>query len=308
MRKRSARYDAVVSRWLEITPDYRCNNRCVGCFSVDDHGPSMTPTEAITALDRAGREGTTSLWLGGGEPTLRRDLFALATAARSRGFDRIKLQTNGMMLAYAAFVQRCVDAGITEVSFSIKGAIAETHDRLTRTPGCFDLMLAGIERARAAGLTCEGDVLVYASNAGELPRVVDAFAPRGISHFRVWLLSAAETNDPNVRAEVPRMRDVVPALSAAHDAARTHGVVIESLHTPACVLPADRREIGFDVASLALTVVNPGGHSFSLESSPIEGGAFLPTCERCALRTRCRGLRADYLAIHGDTEFAPIQR
>ncbi|MEI8257384.1 MAG: radical SAM protein, partial [Deltaproteobacteria bacterium] len=197
MTATALRYGTPV-RWLEITPDYRCNNRCVGCFSVNDAGPSMTPTEVVRALERARAAGTTALWLGGGEPTLRRDLFAIVAAARARGFTTVKLQTNGMMLAYPAFAARCADAGITEVSFGIRGATAETHDRLARTPGCFDLMCAGIAQARAAGMRCEGDVLVYASNHVELPRVVDTFAPLGLGLLRVWVLSAAETTDPAV--------------------------------------------------------------------------------------------------------------
>ena len=28
-------------KWLEITADYKCNNRCVGCFSVQDDGPGI---------------------------------------------------------------------------------------------------------------------------------------------------------------------------------------------------------------------------------------------------------------------------
>jgi hypothetical protein len=45
--------------------------------------------------------------------------------------------------------------------------------------------------------------------------------------------------------------------------------------------------------------------SFMLEESAIEGGEFLPGCERCAERPRCGGARRDYLAIHGDAELRP---
>jgi hypothetical protein len=69
--------------WLEITADYRCNNRCVGCFAVADAGPAMTAPEIVAALRRGRNEGARGLWLGGGEPTLRRDLFATVRAARA---------------------------------------------------------------------------------------------------------------------------------------------------------------------------------------------------------------------------------
>jgi MoaA/NifB/PqqE/SkfB family radical SAM enzyme len=157
-------------QWVELTPDYRCNNRCLGCFAVQDDGPSMTDGEIVSALQRGRSDGADCLWLGGGEPTLRKDLFRIAAAAHA-------------------------DEG----------------------PG-----------------------------------------------FMV------------------------------------------SLHTPACVLPAALHGALFDAAAFGMRVVNPGGHAFDLAESPMEGGFFLPTCEGCRYRSRCNGLRRDYLAVHGAAEFRPV--
>ena len=89
-------------KWLEISADYTCNNRCVGCFSVTGDGPRMATPEVIENLRIGRAEGAEWLWIGGGEPTLRRDLFSIASAARKLGYTRVKIQTNGMMLAYPA--------------------------------------------------------------------------------------------------------------------------------------------------------------------------------------------------------------
>ena len=177
----------------------------------------MTDGEIVDALQRGRADGADCLWLGGGEPTLRKDLFRIAALGRRLGYGRVKLQTNGMMLAYPEYARRCAEAGITEVAFSLKGANAATHDRITRTAGCFDLMARGVERARAAGLGLEGDLLVTTSNTPELPAMVSLGVDWGMRRFRVWLLSATDAtrDDPAVRAEVPRMRDVVPGLAAA---------------------------------------------------------------------------------------------
>lgn len=269
----------------------------------------MTDGEIIGALQRGRTDGADSLWLGGGEPTLRRDLFRIAAMGRRVGYVRVKLQTNGMMVSYPGYAQRCADAGITEVSFSMKGAVATTHDRLARTEGCFDLMAAGVERARAAGLALEGDLLVTASNVSELAATVSLGVGWGMRRFRVWLLSAVDAtrNDPEVRAEVPRMRDVVPALVAAVEAHADAGPdFLVSLHTPACVLPESLHGALFDAAAFGLRVVNPGGHAFDLADSPIEGGHFLPSCAQCRHRPSCNGLRRDYLAVHGEDEFRPV--
>ncbi len=291
-------------RWLELTPDYRCNQRCVGCFAVQPDGPSMDAREILDALARGRRDGATSLWLGGGEPTLRRDLFATASAARRMGYARIKLQTNGMLLAYPGYARRCVDAGVTEVAFAIKGATADTHDAYTRTPGAHALLVDGIAAARDAGLALEGDLLVYRGNAAEVPAMVARYTPLGVAAYRVWLLSSTEGD---VVEHVPRIADVMPHLSAARALGlSTREDFITSLHTPPCTVPARDAAMRFYAPDLALRVSNPGGHEFRLEASPMEGGRYLEGCARCVHRPRCGGLRDDYLAAHGAQEFVPV--
>jgi MoaA/NifB/PqqE/SkfB family radical SAM enzyme len=290
-------------RWLEVSADYRCNNRCVGCFSVQDDGPRMATSEVFAHLRFGRAQGADALWLGGGDPTLRRDLEAIVREARRLGYTRVKLQTNGMMLAYPEYVDRLVAAGLTEVNFAIKGASAQEHDRWTRTPGCHALLLKGIAEARARGLPLEGDILVYRSNAPALPEMVRFYAALGIPHFNLWLL-AAEPADPESGAEVPRISDIVPFLTAAMDL----GVAtVTSLHTPPCTVPPGHHACLFFAPDLALVVVNPGGHRFRLEESPIEGGVFLDRCGRCRMRARCGGLRRTYLERYGDGEFQPIE-
>jgi Radical SAM superfamily len=289
-----------VTRWLELTADYRCNNACIGCFSVDQNGPSMSSREVAEALLAGRNMGARFLWLGGGEPTLRKDLFTTIARAKTAGYERIKLQTNGMLLSYPEFCDRLLKAGLSEVSFSIKGAGPETHDRLTQTPGCHALMVKGIAEARARAFELSGDLLIYAENAAELPEMVKRHAAHGLTHFDVWLFSAADR--PELADRVPRISDVMPHLLAAMDAFPN----ITSLHTPACTVPESHHRALFFPAELELRVENPGGHGFMLEASPIEGGQYLASCARCRFRPRCGGLRADYLRIHGEGEFSPI--
>ena len=294
-------------KWLEVSGDFECNNRCLGCFSQSDGGPRMSTAEVLENLRLGRAAGARWLWIGGGEPTLRKDLFAIALSARKLGYSRVKLQTNGMMLAYPDYAARCVDAGVTEVNFAIKGATAEVHDRLTRTPGCFDLLCRAVAGWAARGLPGDGDVLVYRSTAAGLPEVVRGFCDRGVQRFNLWLLSVAEGADPAAHAEVPRIGEVMPHIARALALGlSTRPDFITSLHTPPCTVPVGASACLFHAEALDLLVANPGGYRFRLEQSPIEGGAYLPGCARCQLRARCGGPRADYLARFGEAEFVPI--
>ena len=296
-----------MAHWLEISADYTCNNRCLGCFSVDNDGPSMAGPELIDTLRYGRDQGATWLWIGGGEPTMRKDLHAIIGAARKLGYTRIKLQTNGMMLAYPQLTKRWVDAGATEINLSIKGADAATHDRLTRTPGCFELMMKGLAEWRKYDLPVEGDVLVYRSNAATLPQIIRQFHAHGVTRFSLWMLSGAVQTDHDVSDEVPRMSDVVPRIVEALALGLSDRPdFISSLHTPACVLVGPTASSLFSAAGLDMVVANPGGHRFRLEQSPIEGGHYTPRCGSCRQRSACAGIRSDYLARFGDDEFQPI--
>jgi molybdenum cofactor biosynthesis enzyme MoaA len=300
-------------QWLEVTPGFRCNQGCLGCFSVVD--PARLPPDARTEMDarevldalaRGRRDGARALWIGGGEPTLRRDLLATVRAARQMGYDRIKLQTNGMLLAYPDHARACAAAGVTEVAFALKGATAESHDRWTRTPGAHALLRQAMGHVRALGLPLEADVLVYRSTAHELPDLVRAYTPLGVGHYRLWLLSASDDASDEVRREIPRLSDVAPWITAAMDLGLSpREDFITSLHTPACTLPVTHHRALFFAPDLAMRVANPGGHSLLLEDSPMEGGAYLPGCAGCVHRPRCGGPRRDYLQVHGPGEFVP---
>jgi MoaA/NifB/PqqE/SkfB family radical SAM enzyme len=296
-----------MAHWLEISADYSCNNRCLGCFAVNNDGPSMAGPELIETLRYGRDQGATALWIGGGEPTMRKDLHAIIGAARKLGYGRIKLQTNGMMLAYPQLTKRWVEAGATEINLSIKGADAATHDRLTRTPGCFELMMKGLAEWRKHGLPVEGDVLVYRSNAASLVEIIRYFYVHGVSRFSLWMLSGAVQTADDVSDEVPRMSDVVPRVAEALALGLSDQPdFISSLHTPGCVLTGSTATSLFSAEKLDMLVANPGGHRFRLEQSPIEGGHYTPRCGSCRLRKGCGGIRSDYVARFGDAEFQPV--
>jgi hypothetical protein len=222
------------------------------------------------------------------------------------GYARIKLQTNGMLLAYPDHARAVVGAGVTEVAFAIKGAAADTHDRWTRTPGGHALLLQAMDNVRALGVAMEGDVLVYRETAPEIPAMVRAYTPRGIGHYRLWLLSVADDASEEVRREVPRIADVVPYITAAMDLGlSSREDFITSLHTPPCTVPESHHRALFHAPDLAMRVANPGGQSLWLEDSPMEGGGYLPGCTGCVHRPRCGGPRRDYLEVYGPGEFIP---
>jgi cyclic pyranopterin phosphate synthase len=290
--------------WLELALDDRCNLRCVGCHGCRDT-ERLTSIEAAAILRDGVRQGLDRLWLGGGEPTLRDDLLALIREARRLGYSQVVVQTNGLRLAYPKYRDALLAAGVTELRLNVKSHRAEVHDRLSRGAS-HGLLLQAIEGLAGAPVRLVADVLLTRSAAAELPETVAFYAARGVRAFVLWLLSAADSAEPEVIAEVPRIADLHPALAGAYDAAKRLGASLSSLHTPPCTLPPSLRVLASSAADLALVVVGPDKRPFALEDSPFEGGALTAACGSCAARRSCGGPRADYVALHGDGEFVGI--
>jgi SAM-dependent methyltransferase len=259
------------------------------------------------AWGRARRIG--HLWLGGGEPTLRPDLTRIVRAARRVGYWDVLLQTNGLRLAYAAYAEAVVAAGVDTVSLNIKSVDPAVHDRLSGLVGAHRLAMRAIEELRRLPVRIVADLLLARSTLPTLAQTVRDLARRGVGRIWLWTLSAADLDRPEVRAEVPDPRSIALALEGAARAADEMRVGLRSLHTPPCTLPPGLRALYGSAAELDLWVANPGqGEPMPLSASAMEGGAWLEGCEGCAARSLCGGPRRDMLEIHGREAFVPIPR
>lgn len=294
-------------KWLELSPGFACNLQCPGCYSTSAADrDQMDWPEVLRWLQLARRKGAQHLWLSGGEPTLRKDFLATLRAAKQLGYQRIKVQSNGLLFSYPQFAQKAVDAGMTEVNLLLKSRDPDLHDAMMQKPGALALLDQAVAVLRALPLRLEGDVLLTQRNYTELPELVAHYAAAGFRHFNIWLFSLADQGDQDLRAEVPRLTDAQPYLLRALAAAEAHGATLVSLHTPHCLVPPDAWRMQFDAAGMGLLIVNPGGHAFMLERSEIELGSYPPACDACAVRQSCHGMRKDYIAVHGDGELRAV--
>ncbi|MEY3015478.1 MAG: hypothetical protein RIT45_4213 [Pseudomonadota bacterium] len=303
----------IALKWIELSPGFACNCRCSGCFSCSADPDSQMEWDEVQRWVLSGRRrGARHIWLSGGEPTIRKDFLRTVRLAQQVGYQRIKVQTNGMMFAYPGFAERALAAGLNEANLLLKSLDARVHDGLNRTPGSFELLAKGIDGLRAASeasgrpIRLEGDILMTSRNYRELPELVDHYGALGFRHFNVWLFSLVDQGDRDLRRLVPSLSAARPYLVEAFDRARERGITFASLNTPHCSVPADRWAMQFDPAGMQLYVVNPGGHAFMLEHSSIELGVYLPPCEQCAVRSHCHGIRQDYLDVHGAAEIRAV--
>ncbi len=285
--------------WIELIMSLGCNCRCTVCpGALQPAGPGMDRRALDDHLAWARFQGAFGAWFGGGEPSLHPDLVWAIGRARELGFEQVRLQTNGLRLAYDRFAEACARAGLDQVGLSVKGARAETHDGVTRTPGGFELVRRAVGHLIGLGVQVEAEVLITRHNLDELAACVQTFGALGIERFSFWLVSLHGL--PASAAEaLPSLPELRPHLQAALELAAASGWKATSLHTPPCALDPDHRAAYQHSGAWQLTVVLPDGRSFTAEESPMEGGQYPACCNGCRVRPDCLGLRADYLQVHG---------
>jgi cyclic pyranopterin phosphate synthase len=158
---------------LRVSVTDRCNFRCTYCMPAE--GLNWLPKTQILTFEEIARLvgvfvsiGVKSIKLTGGEPTVRQDLPTLVGMLRTAHPDlEMSMTTNGILLDRLA--GPLAEAGLDRVSVSCDSLLRHRFAEMTRRDA-LDRVLAGIEAAKAAGLTpikinC---VVIAGTNEGEV--------------------------------------------------------------------------------------------------------------------------------------------
>ncbi|MEO8727091.1 MAG: GTP 3',8-cyclase MoaA [Acidobacteriaceae bacterium] len=142
---------------LRVSITDRCNYKCVYCRTGEDGAqyPELALADYLRMVRIFVSLGIEKVRITGGEPLLRRDvvdftreLSAMRTL-RGEKLD-IAITTNGHLLESMA--EGLKSAGLSRVTVSMDAVDPEIFARITRVPGSFHQVLAGVRAAKAAGL------------------------------------------------------------------------------------------------------------------------------------------------------------
>jgi len=173
--------------WVRLTFD--CNDHCVFCLDADAHDGTIRSHDEVKRQILDGRRvGATRLILSGGEPTIHPKYVDFIRLGALAGYPKIQTVTNGRMFAYDDFLRRCLDAGLSEITFSLHGPNARVHDALVGTKGAFDEEMRGLRNAlaqrEATGLPIVNvDVVVNRANVRHLAEMLSMLLDLGVREF-----------------------------------------------------------------------------------------------------------------------------
>lgn len=173
--------------WVRLT--FECNNRCVFCLDSDTHDGRMREREEVKQQILDGRKaGATRLILSGGEPTIHPSYVDFIKLGKLAGYTKIQTVTNGRLFQYQEFVDRCIAAGLDEITFSLHGPNARIHDALVGVKGAFEQESAGLRRAletrdRTGRPIVNVDIVINRANVKHLKEMLDLFMSWGVHEF-----------------------------------------------------------------------------------------------------------------------------
>ena len=163
-----------------------CNSKCLFCLDADTPRNVYLEEDVVKADLRRGIEelGADKVIISGGEASLHPLFPEFIRYAKEIGYDRVQTVTNGTQYADKDFYERCVEAGLGEITYSLHGDTPELHDYLTQTPGCFNkLMKALIRSVRDRRMITSVDVVINKQNVGILDKIVELAISVGVTEF-----------------------------------------------------------------------------------------------------------------------------
>ena len=169
----------------------RCNLECAHCYmsahaGADTRG-ELTTDECRRVIDEiATVNPNVFLILTGGEPFLRKDLFAIADYAAEKKFTTV-FGTNGVLLreTEAKLMRR---HGVLGASISLDSVDAGRHDAFRRLPGAWTAAVRATRVLTDEGLDFSLHMSVTDWNVDEVPAMVDLARSLGAKVLNFFFL------------------------------------------------------------------------------------------------------------------------
>lgn len=294
---------------------YACNNNCAFCIDADKRAlPQKTTAELLRETALAARKGAYILEIIGGEATIRPDFTRVVAAAKRLGIPQVACATNGRLFADPAAARRIVRSGVDALIFSVHGPDARTHDALTRAPGSFAQLKAGLANLRALGFKkIGGNTTVVKQNMAALPAIAKFYIANRIPNVEYIFV------DPNYGGAkndferlVPRISKAAPYMRRALALGRAAGCgEWKARYVPLCHFRDCLDQIS-ELNERELFLTEHWAPDFkntdAIGSRAAVGRRRPARCRGCLLYAACEGIWNEYLRRYGDAELKPVKK
>jgi MoaA/NifB/PqqE/SkfB family radical SAM enzyme/SAM-dependent methyltransferase len=215
--------------WLQLNNN--CNLACGHCLVGSGPGKETgLPLDRVIAIvDRAVELGTERVYITGGEPFVRRDIFSLVRhATETRGVDVIVLTNGTVFRGPVRAGLSDLDRGRVRFQISIDGATAATNDPIRGT-GTFDRALDGARLLSDLGFEVSLTTVTTKENLAELPAIPAIVRSVGATSQHLMWTHRRGRAAASLNGYFPDPIDLVDAVLRTASSAEEHGTVLDNL-------------------------------------------------------------------------------
>lgn len=134
----------VKSAWLTV--NHLCNLRCKWCYQreLGGKGKIMSKELAKKLVDLLAELRIETIILIGGEPTLYDHFFTLIRYIKFKGM-RVNIVSNGLAFANQKFLDKAIEAGVDDITTSVKGSSKQEYEASTGYSLGYDFILRAVK-------------------------------------------------------------------------------------------------------------------------------------------------------------------
>ena len=313
-----------MEKHLEFFITYTCPYNCVFCTETLWMRKSkwkFFPTKEIKKrLILRRRQGFTIVKFVGGEPTLHPDFLEILKFSKKLKY-KTGFPTNGLMLARLDFCKTVVPF-LDEISFSIHGHNAKTHDKLVGKSGAFNNVIRAIKNLDLGKSVDKfANIVVVKDNFRNIEKIFDFLHKYNFEKVLLSNMIPADgagfkTNGlgyKNFGKLTVRLQDWKKRLPQIIKKAKLYNISIQTSGLPICILKKYKFLSNDFLRSAKTWADRSAEKKISIEtiseypSDATTVAIKTKVCENCRYEKICLGIFEEYYKIFGDKELKPFR-
>lgn len=174
----------------------RCNSKCVTCDSwkLTDHGSELTLDEFKRLAGEIAEMRIPIVTLGGGEPTVRKDIWEIVGAFKAEGLS-VQLTTNALTLRDAQR-DKMFESGLDRVTVSVDSHIPELYKKIRGVDGARQVLdaIEAILEAKPAHVSIDTNTVLCKDNADTFLETLAHLVSLGLPKVNFSAVTTSQNN------------------------------------------------------------------------------------------------------------------
>ncbi len=166
-----------------------CNFRCKHCYSNAGKKlpDELNHEEALALVDELKRSGIFRLFIAGGEPLMREDLWDIFRKASENEIPTV-MNTNGYLID-DEISQRLSQCNLDMITISLDGSVPATHEEFRGMKGSFKRAVDSLTLLRQHGVNATVGCVLHRKNVSEMPGLIDLCIECGVRSLNIMRIA-----------------------------------------------------------------------------------------------------------------------